>query len=112
MATRTPTIWSNNEAVFNGLAITKEFEPANEWDSDNGRPSDTQMTKDGMPVWSGEALIGQGWAGDVQPIQLRIVSKTKPTLKVDPAKIAALYTTAAAPASAPAPTKPLHAEMR
>ncbi len=94
MAVKTSTIWANNEATFSGFAITKEFEPSYEWDAENGRFTDIQTTKDGVPVWSGEALIGQGWAGDVQPIQLRVVSKNKPSLRVDPAKIAMLFANA------------------
>lgn len=107
MVAKTSTIWSNNEATFSGFAITKEFEPSYEWDAENGRFTDIQTTKDGVPVWSGEALIGQGWAGDVQPIQLRVVSNRKPSLRVDPAKIAMLFAnadTANRTTNVPAPT--------
>lgn len=90
MAASTTTLWGTPE-TFAAFAITKAPEAAHEWDESAGRPSAAQMMRDGTPVWSAEALCGQGWAGDVKPVNLRILSATRPTLTVDPMKIAALY---------------------
>ena len=90
MAASTITLWGTPE-TFAAFAITKAPEAAHEWDESAGRPSAAQMMRDGTPVWSAEALCGQGWAGDVKPVNLRILSATRPTLTVDPMKIAALY---------------------
>lgn len=91
MAASTITLWGTPE-TFAAFAVTKTPEPAHEWDEAAGRPSAAQMMRDGTPVWSAEALCGQGWAGDVRPVNLRILSATRPTLSIDPMKIAALYT--------------------
>ena len=104
MAASTITIWGTPE-MFGGFAITKAPEPAHEWDEAAGRPSTAQMMRDGTPVWSAEALCGQGWAGDVRPVNLRILSATRPTtLTVDPMKIAALYAPVSAASASASPS--------
>ncbi len=90
--------------AFAAFAITKAPEAAHEWDESAGRPSAAQMMRDGTPVWSAEALCGQGWAGDVKPVNLRILSATRPTLTVDPMKIAALYAPVSAASASASPS--------
>ena len=103
MAASTITLWGTPE-TFVAFAVTKAPEPAHEWDEAAGRPSAAQMMRDGTPVWSAEALCGQGWAGDVRPVNLRILSATRPTLTVDPMKIAALYAPVSAASASASPS--------
>lgn len=103
MANSTITLWGTPE-LFSAFAITKAPEPAHEWDEAAGRPAAAQMMRDGTPVWSAEALCGQGWNGDVRPVSLRIVSATRPTLSIDPMKIAALYAPVSAASASASPS--------
>lgn len=98
MAQQNIILWGTPD-VFEGMPIIKNPEPAHDWDEGTGRPAEAQMTRNGLPVWQAEALMGVGWSGDPRPVTLRITSATRPNLAVDGARIAALF---AAPATASA----------
>lgn len=86
MANPTPILWLP-EKFAAALPVVKNVEPVVEWDGEARRFTDKQVTKDEVPVWRVSALIGIGWGGDLTPVEVRIVSQTKPDITPDPSRI-------------------------
>lgn len=99
MTKGTLMLWITEEiaAVF---PLTKAFEPVRVWDEKESKFTDEQQTDErGTPIWESEALLKMGWGANLTPIRVRMASRTQPTAKPDPMKLAQMLGMAAAPSA-------------
>lgn len=78
----TAMLWLPAEVAKN-LPIVKEVEPVVEWDAEARTFTDEQVQKDGKKVWRTQALLGMGWNGDLEPVEIRLLSDSKPTVPMN-----------------------------
>lgn len=102
MTKSSPILWLS-EQVAQGLAVLKEPEPIQVWDGVSRSFLEEQETNSqGVPLWRLQVLMGVGWSGDLAPVEVRIPSRTRPSLKPNPQALVALL--GASAAQRPAPT--------